>query len=151
MNPQDDGKTHINIYSKGRTPLGRMLSNFAHYPIETEDGKFNTIEGYWFWLGCGDESLRELSGPEAKARGSKLRPEDWKRDGDFELKIKKAVAIKIEAYPEIRQALIKSSLPFTHYYEWDGKAKDATNTCKFLLDFIAEYRNMLRIEALIKK
>lgn len=27
--PIDDGVTHINVYSKGRTKLGRDLSNFA--------------------------------------------------------------------------------------------------------------------------
>jgi len=41
-----DGVTHINIYSKGKTSLDRALSNFAHTPIETVDGKFASIEGY---------------------------------------------------------------------------------------------------------
>jgi hypothetical protein len=44
---KDDGITHINIYSKGKTELGRWLSNFTYHPIETEDGKFDSVEGYW--------------------------------------------------------------------------------------------------------
>ena len=36
--PKDDGITHINIYSQGKTQLGRFLSNFEPSPIETEDG-----------------------------------------------------------------------------------------------------------------
>lgn len=47
-----DGIDHINIYSKGRTALGRFLSNFAQAEIETEDGEFASIEGYWYWLLC---------------------------------------------------------------------------------------------------
>jgi len=33
INPEEDGITHINIYSKGKTDLGRMLSNFAKLPF----------------------------------------------------------------------------------------------------------------------
>lgn len=151
MNPKDDGKTHINIYSKGRTPLGRMLSNFALYPIETEDGRFNTIEGYWYWLGCGEESLRDLTGYEAKKIGSQKRHPDWKKTAEFEQKILKAVRIKIETYPEIKKALLMSELPFTHYYEWEGTVKDATGSCRFLIDFIAVYRNELKMNAFLKR
>ena len=46
INPQNDGVDHINIYSKGLTELGRFLSNFEHILITTEDGDFNSIEGY---------------------------------------------------------------------------------------------------------
>jgi hypothetical protein len=35
---EQDGTTHINIYSKGKTELGRFLTNFAYigigYPID---------------------------------------------------------------------------------------------------------------------
>ena len=46
--PAEDGITHVNVYSRGLTTLGRWLSNFAHCPIETEDGPFASIEGYWY-------------------------------------------------------------------------------------------------------
>jgi len=62
----DDGLSHINIYSKGMTELGRLLSNFANTPVNTpQDGKFTSIEGYWYWLlGKNDnrEVLRTLHG-----------------------------------------------------------------------------------------
>ncbi len=47
-----DGVDHINIYSKGKTSLGRFLSNFVQADIETEDGDFASVEGYWYWLTC---------------------------------------------------------------------------------------------------
>ena len=61
--PSTDGIDHINIYSKGKTSLGRWLSNFAKSPIETEDGHFDSIEGYWYWywLSSKDDTLRALS------------------------------------------------------------------------------------------
>lgn len=33
INPLEDGITHINVYSKGATELGRLLTNFAHTPL----------------------------------------------------------------------------------------------------------------------
>jgi hypothetical protein len=39
-----DGIDHINVYSKGKTPLSRFLSNFAEADLETEDGNFASIE-----------------------------------------------------------------------------------------------------------
>lgn len=48
-NPEEDGITHINIYSKGSTELGRLLSNFAHRKAVLSEaekwiGKYLTVE-----------------------------------------------------------------------------------------------------------
>ena len=44
-----DGMTHINVYSKGKTEIGRWLSNFAYSPIDLgNEGYFSSIEGYWY-------------------------------------------------------------------------------------------------------
>lgn len=32
--PEMDGIDHINVYSKGKTELGKLLSNFARTPFE---------------------------------------------------------------------------------------------------------------------
>ena len=56
--PTEDGITHINIYSKGQTELGKMLSNFAKFPIQTVDGNFMSVEGYWYFLSI-DEKFSE--------------------------------------------------------------------------------------------
>jgi len=57
---KDDGITHINIYSKGKTLLGKMLSNWSYYPIYLVLGRFNSIEGLIFYLSSNDEKLKEL-------------------------------------------------------------------------------------------
>lgn len=68
-----DGVDHINIYSKGKTSLGRFLSNFAQADIETEDGNFASIEGYWYWLICPstiDPNCKECDGNGVTVLGS---------------------------------------------------------------------------------
>ena len=50
--PATDGINHINIYSKGKTEVGRILSNFntPFFKYETPHGKFRSLEGYYHWL-----------------------------------------------------------------------------------------------------
>lgn len=67
FNPDEDGVTHINIYSKGKTELGRMLSNFTSFPIELDGQRFNSIEGVWFYFATTEAApernkLKTLSG-----------------------------------------------------------------------------------------
>lgn len=66
INPEEDGITHINIYSKGKTDLGRMLSNFAKFPIETVDGrKLHEIErGQTMRLIDADKLISDLNNPD---------------------------------------------------------------------------------------
>lgn len=53
-NPDEDGVTHINIYSKGKTELGRWLTNFSYSPFNhPEYGKFLSMEGFWCWVSTG--------------------------------------------------------------------------------------------------
>ncbi len=114
--PHNDGRTHINVYSKGQTALGRFLSNFAKAPIETVDGSFDSIEGYWYWLSCRDDRLRTLSGTAAKKLGRDLRADDWRSDEEFQGKICDAIQLKLERYPEYLEELRASDLPLDHYY-----------------------------------
>lgn len=142
IDPKEDGISHINIYSKGATSLGRFLSNFSDCHIETEDGYFRTIEGYWYWLSTKHEPLRDFPGWQCKTVGRKLRGDDWPSFPGFEQKILKAIAIKIQQ-PWCVQELIKSKrLPFYHYYVVNGKVvmpKDGL----WMINFITEFRNEL--------
>lgn len=49
-----DGVNHVNIYSDGRTTVGRLASNFSEGPFDTMDGTFFTLEGYYHWLRIRD-------------------------------------------------------------------------------------------------
>ena len=118
--PRDDGVTHINIWSKGRTSLGRALSNFAHTPFTHPTyGTFHSMEGYWYWVATGmsDNTLRLLYGYRAKQHGKTL---PRVKHPDFEALICEGLLAKLNANASLKQALIESSLPLHHYFcYWD--------------------------------
>lgn len=114
--PSEDGVTHINIYSKGATVLGRQLSNFALTPfIHTDYGKFASVEGLWYYVGtgCKHEVLRTLSGYKAKQVGKEFMKVDIEHFNEI---ILEGIRCKLRQYPSIRQLLTDSTLPFAHYY-----------------------------------
>lgn len=118
--PKDDGKTHINIYSKGRTKLGKWLSNFTECKIKTKHGTFKSVEGYWYWLGVRDDRLKQLFGFPAKMLGRSISPKKELSKSKFKGYIKKAIKEKINNNKAMKKRFIKSTLPFTHYYYKDG-------------------------------
>lgn len=123
-NPEEEGITHINAYSRSRTELGRLLSNFTKVRFTCEDGVFNSIEGYWYWLIAGEgeerEELRSLHGFRAKQRGRELCQGDWRDDKEFKTKIKRALWFKTKTIPRLKQLLLENTLPIVHYYEYGG-------------------------------
>lgn len=92
INPENDGIDHINIYSKGKTDLGRFLSNFAHTPISSSQfGNFESIEGLWYWLGTRNEKLRNLHGFLAKKIGRESKQVITLPEQEFQSIIKAAI------------------------------------------------------------
>lgn len=139
-----DGITHINIYSQGKTELGRMLSNFYKFPVGTVDGNFCSVEGYWYWLGIEEceekEVLRTLSGYQAKKTGSELRKKfDSRSDPEFENKILKAIWYKVRRKAEMFKSEA-ASLPFEHYYSFGGKIIDVKDKYPWMIDGIEKMR-----------
>lgn len=120
-----DGITHINIYSKATTELGRMLSNFANSPIQTVDGQFASIEGYWYWIGCSEhpeaDKLRRASGYKAKELGRELGAEDWSFSPKFKFRIYHAMLTKLLTMPDLFELFYNNKLPFRHYYMYGNK------------------------------
>lgn len=115
----NDGIDHINVYSKGKTELGRWLSNFTYSPFEHPDhGWFASVEGYWYWLKTGMryESLRTLHGFAAKKQGRKY---PTVRQDDFEKFIEKALYAKVIQHPDKIPLIGSSNLPFMHYYVYN--------------------------------
>ena len=147
IDPKQDGITHINVYSKGNTVLGRLLSNFAHTPVKTEDGKFESIEGYWYWLGTRDDRLRKLYGYKAKQLGRELSDKVDKIDGkEFRRKIRKAVRRKITKTDKIIDFIKKTKkLPLMHYYVYSGKAVEPKGN-EWLLKHLEKMLDRVRSE-----
>lgn len=140
INPDLDGIYHINVYSKGKTWLGRNLSNFSYSPIETEDGKFNSVEGYWYWLSSRDEALRSLWGFDAKKRGREVGGKDWLDDNEFKLKIKKAIDNKLRSNNVLLKTLQECNLPLTHYYVYSNRVVLIPKS-RWIIEFIEKYKN----------
>lgn len=147
--PTDDGKTHINIYSKGVTELGRMLSNF--YPFSfttTTDGRFLSIEGYWYWLGIDatdiqKDALRHVYNYRAKLTGEELKGKYPKRfDNDFERKILKAIWLKVQTNKTMFTGEYVK-LPFYHYYVFGNKVIDVTEKYWWMVDGISRMRDRI--------
>jgi hypothetical protein len=117
---EDDGITHINVYSRGKTLLGQQLSNFSHHPIVLpEHGGFNSVEGFWYWLTRRDDRLRLLSGYDAKKLGRSLpvrRPYLAEEFPMFMEEICSALDAKLRTHRELRLEFARSRLPFVHYY-----------------------------------
>lgn len=144
--PETEGVDHINVYSKSRTDLGRLLSNFHHRPFtHYQHGDFASVEAYWYWLGTGKkhEHLRPLSGYAAKLKGKDLArcPVE-----NFESHIKKALLSSIEQNENVRTLLKDSHLPLTHYYVY-GHGETAKihplPQHKWITDFLMEIREYL--------
>lgn len=121
--PSTEGLDHINAYSKSRTELGRLLSNFEKSPFTCEDGQFESIEGYWYWLIAPEghpkrEELRGLHGFLAKKIGREISQKGWCDDETFKLKIKKALWHKTKSNSRLKELLLKNNLPIVHYYSY---------------------------------
>jgi hypothetical protein len=126
LNIQDDSVTHINVYTKGATILGRMMSNLANSSIEhPRYGHFRTLEGLWYYLKTGltEDSFRVLQGYECRKAGKDILP-IWNTNFHRDFKI--GIVLKILANSELKILLEASTLPFVHYYYYGnvpGKQK----------------------------
>jgi hypothetical protein len=142
-NPLEDGVTHCNCYSKGRTPLGRALSNFAKFPfIHPVHGHFASIEAFWYYIGtgCQHQELRSLFGYAAKDAGSRLEQVPMER---FDEQIEEAIMMKVEQHPILLSTVINCIIPFTHYYVYGSgpyRVVDKTGESGYLLNALARIK-----------
>lgn len=142
IKPYNDGIDHINIYSQSQSILGRMLSNFSDHSIDTVDGPFSSVEGYWYWHGCKDNRLRSCVGYEAKKLGRELGLEDYPKDPAFKLKICAALLNKLITHKEILTKFKENKLPFKHYYVYNGRIVEPESG-RWIIEFWNFIQNIL--------
>lgn len=120
--PDTDGVTHINIYSDGKTQLGRFLSHFApakvSHPVY---GEFPTMENFWHYVKHGAKvpEFRTLSPYIVKNRSKQYTVH---APNDFDDMIRAMNKQKIESRPKALKAFIECDLPFDHYYMIHSKS-----------------------------
>ena len=148
---ENDGVDHLNIYSRGKTELGRFLSNFTLSPFtHPKFGSFNTIEGFWQYIKTGKkyECFRTLSGMDCK----KISKQYEKQDCDnFQRYIKEAILLKIESNEKFKLLLKESTLPLTHYYYYGDQSSYKIiipDNNKWVISYIEDIRKYLNNKAL---
>jgi hypothetical protein len=142
FNVLNDGIDHINVYSQGKTFLGAFLSNWYRYVIILDDlGRFDSVEGLWYWLGTRDDRLKSMSGFAAKQLGRSLPNVVTLPDDEFKGIIKQAIKIKVAGGPQYFN-FVDSVLPFTHYYVFSGKQVDAGH--KWIIEYLEQLRTELK-------
>jgi len=149
--PSREGIDHINIYSKSSLTLGRALSNFFHSVfIHPKYGKFNSVEGYYYWWLTGrmHDELKELHGFKAKEFGES-KEAVIKVTKKFKEEMQYAVGLKVLQNEYIQNLMIKSSLPFAHYYYYgkpnlNPKVYDRSKKDDYLIDACETLRAELK-------
>ena len=142
FNVLNDGIDHINVYSQGKTVLGVFLSNWTRYSMILEPlGRFESVEGLWYFLSTGDNRLKSMSGFAAKKLGKSLSKVITLPDDEFKSIIKQAIKVKVAGGPQYFN-FVDSTLPFTHYYVFNGKQVDAGH--KWIIEYLEQLRTELK-------
>lgn len=125
-----DGKNHINIYSKGRTVLGRALSNFSYNKFTHDTlGSFSSMEGLYYYLSTGlkHDNLRRLTGFAVKNMGKKLPRIEMDGEKFVEL-LRLGCRCVYRDNPRIHELILDQVIenkgvvvPFVHYYSYGDK------------------------------
>lgn len=121
--PEDDGVTHVNVYSRGVTTLGRGLSNLSECNIEHPYfGHFRTLEGLWFYMKTGfkDDQFRIIKGVAARDLGKQMPSGHYPL---FNKMFKLGMLEKLERSPQLQAQLLDNELPLAHYYSYGGGKK----------------------------
>lgn len=119
----NDGVTHYNVYTKGKTDLGRLLSNMSPMGINHPTyGQFRSLEAFWYYISTGEryEAFRNIYGYEAKIFS---KDKEVVHRDDFREIFKGAMKLKVEQNPYLKRLFIESTLPFEHYYYY-GRDRD---------------------------
>ena len=161
--PLEDGVTHINIYTKAETELGRRLSNMFEsstilsYHLDTVP--FKTLEGYWYFLviklSTNDEvyELQTTNGFQSKSLGKKYITKfniDYStvvNSNTFKEMFSNAIRSKIVQDKKLIKLLVESDLPFTHYYYYGDKLNPKVinaNNHPWMIDVINTARIKLK-------
>lgn len=148
IDPFNDGLDHINIYSRSRSELGRLLSNFARTAFtHPEYGYFASMEAYWYWCKSGKmhDRIRRTVGSYAKSMGRNL---PFVFNPKFNEDIDSGLTAKLQCNPTIQAMLRESTLPFMHYYVVGERVVLPNSDVFDLADWYTNQREIMRVDLL---
>lgn len=143
-----DGVTHVNVYSNGKTELGRKLSNFAIVNLPIDGIVFKTLEHYYQWLKLsmmGEERgcsmvLGAKSPFDAKIIGAMFNGEETVRvvtSETFRQKFCHALTLRLENESELAECYNRSPKTLKHYMvRSNGHVLDLTGDYAWMLEHI---------------
>ena len=169
MNLNDfDGITHINIYSKSKTILGRSLSHFSEFGFCVDNNQFRTLEGYFYYNLLSIHFNEKNIIPSAfkqfllNSKGSDVKKtmkiffkenskeidfkklKTIKQSQEFKSKILKGLEERLKQNKELEDLLFKNDLDFEHYYVFEKENKtiivDKKKEFEYIIDFYKRYK-----------
>ena len=144
ITPEEDGVTHINVYTKGKTGLGRGLSNLSSVSFTIPGvGSFRSMEAYWYWVKTGKQfgHLMKMSGFEAKQEGKQL---PTIKSPTFEDDILDGHLWRLKCSPMLTHCLSTCRLPLVHYYNYGSKVI-VPQSGDFQMDYLNYIRRRLNV------
>lgn len=117
-----DGVDHINVNYDGLTELGYALhQNSEFHFIHNLFGPFFTIEGFYRWLSCETDQHEFRTFNAAHCAQLAKRTTNHVYVPNLPFLVMDATLQKINTYPDLRDALGASTLPFDSYrYTYDN-------------------------------
>lgn len=115
-----DGEDHINLFYGGVTDLGRTLHPNSILEFEHPlFGRFNSVSSFWDYIetGAKEQRLRFMSHSVRRETKRKL---EKVRVPNLEYMVLDACWERIRSYPDLKEALKNSELPFD-LYRTEGK------------------------------
>jgi len=147
---KEDGKSFINISSKGRTFLGRFLSHNKRCYLSLPEGVFQSVGGYWYYLTTREKDSRlfEVNGWETELLATQLSPLPKKQQlpaAELQAKIKKALDQKLKWSEYWMEEFTESTLPFLQYHlDAEGNVVDESKKYRWLLNHLEARRTLLQ-------
>ena len=157
--PEADGIRHINIYSAGKTPLGRKLSNMYSIKFKHNEIEFSSVEQAWHYykfIGTGKhDAANEIMGInnayllKKMAKGYNSHAEfEYVQTKEFKRIIYDVIRVRLNEDSQLRNMIIESNLPFKHYYVMKGKVIDESAKYDWLLKIFEFIRARLKEKCL---
>jgi len=162
-----DGVTHVNIYSKSKTKLGRSLSHFSNFSFEINNMKFENFEGYYFYILLKEyfkkfdykvpkyftTFLQTYQGSEIRKtvlefiKINKIKQNELikiKNSEIFKSQIIQGLKERLKQNKILLQMLKENDLPFKHYYVYGDKIIDKNDGFEYIIEFYNKVSKKLK-------
>lgn len=156
INSSKDGINFINIYSNGNTLLGRQLTNMFSYTFSYGNITFNSVEQAWHYYKflnkkpkVAEEILLAKNPYDCKKLAKIHNSSDiseYVQSVEFKVIIENLIRKRLSTDQNLQVLLRNSTLPFEHYYVYNGTISDQSKKYSWLIDIF----NTIRLELQFK-